>query len=202
MLECLRLRFCCFHWDRPERSGTVLRKQAGNSMNVMVMAVIDLHSLTWSLTETPRLLLQIKEGRERQKLSRSNSMRKAYAAANEARATDEEDDLDGAVDGRTASASVSECRSSKRYRIRGKQGAAGGGAMDLFDSGSGPAGTPAVAKVEEATTTVSGQNSCNSEFGELHARVTASSFHVLAEARKASRQARRATHGNIAKFGA
>lgn len=45
---CICARFCAFHERRAGRTSRSLAAQAGNSVNVLVMAVIDLHGL-WSL---------------------------------------------------------------------------------------------------------------------------------------------------------
>ena len=57
---CVMLRFCSFHEPRDERTTRTLALQCGNSMNVLCMAMIDLHSLwSWKRLRTPDLLRNI-----------------------------------------------------------------------------------------------------------------------------------------------
>ena len=55
-----------------------MRQQAGNSMNVLAMALIDLHSLTYTHIDTPVLFKQICDGRRTQQNRRGRHMQDVY----------------------------------------------------------------------------------------------------------------------------
>ena len=55
-----------------------MRQQAGNSMNVLSMALIDLHSLTYTHIDTPVLFKQICDGRRTQQQRRGRQMQDVY----------------------------------------------------------------------------------------------------------------------------
>ena len=58
------VRFCSFHHPRAERSSHQMWSQAGNSMNVLVMGMLELHSLwSWRRTPIPKLLACIHSAR-------------------------------------------------------------------------------------------------------------------------------------------
>ena len=54
------LRFCSFHERRADRHARHVREQVGNSMNILCLSVIDLHSMwSWKLMEAPSLVANI-----------------------------------------------------------------------------------------------------------------------------------------------
>eukprot|EP00435_Cladocopium_sp_Y103_P055693 s1602_g18.t1 len=64
-LSSTELLFCSFHERRVERHARHVREQVGNSMNLLCMAVIDLHSMwSWKLLEAPSLVANIHFGRK------------------------------------------------------------------------------------------------------------------------------------------
>ena len=55
-----------------------MRQQAGNSMNVLAMALIDLRSLSWTHMDAPVLFKQICDGRRSQQRRRGQHMQDVY----------------------------------------------------------------------------------------------------------------------------
>lgn len=60
----MSVRFCSFHHPRAERSSHQMWSQAGNSMNCLVMGMLELHSLwSWRRAPIPKLLSCIHSAR-------------------------------------------------------------------------------------------------------------------------------------------
>ncbi|CAJ1459978.1 unnamed protein product, partial [Effrenium voratum] len=75
------LPFCSFHEKRESRTSRHMCAQSGNSMNVLVMAVIDLHSLwSWKRLQTPALLQAIHMARKFISEQRKQRILQAYAS--------------------------------------------------------------------------------------------------------------------------